>query len=134
MRKLLIRWIVMTVCVIAASYVSQLLNLGFSVDTSSFEKVMQLFIGVAILGFLNATLGKILKLLTLPLNCLTLGLFSLVVNAFILWLAAGTGFGMKISGDLGQQFLAALVSSLIISFLSGVLNTFVGDDDKNKDD
>ena len=47
-------------------------------------------LGVAILALLNATLGKILKLLTLPLNCLTLGLFSLVINAIIFMIVASS--------------------------------------------
>lgn len=137
MSRLLLRWILLAVSTVVASYVTQLLNLGFSVDVSTFTKVVQLFVGVAILAFLNATLGKVLKLLTIPLNCLTFGLFSLVINAFVLWLAAGTGFGMKITGNFSEQFMAALVASLIMSFINGFLNTFLSDEkdkDKDKDD
>lgn len=133
MSRLLIRWILLAISTVVASYVAELLNLGFRVDVSTATKVMQLFVGVAILALLNATLGKILKLLTIPLNCLTFGLFSLVVNAFVLWLAAGTGFGMKITGSGWEQFLAAMVSSLIISFINGFLNTFLSDEKDKKD-
>lgn len=133
MKRLLLRWILLVVSVVAASYAAQALGLGFSADASTVEKGAQLFVGVAILAILNATLGKILKILTIPLNCLTLGLFSLVVNAFILWLAAGTGFGMKITGNVGQQALSALGASLIISFVNGFLGMFLPDDDKKDD-
>lgn len=132
MAKLLTRWIILAISVVVASLATQLLGLGFAVDVSTFNKVLLLFVGVAILAILNATLGTILRILTIPLNCLTLGLFSLVVNAFILWLAAGTGFGMKITGDFGMQFLAALVGSLLISFVNGVLGSFLSDDDEEK--
>lgn len=130
MAKLLTRWIILAISVVVASFATQILGLGFAVDVSTFNKVLLLLVGVAILAILNATLGTILRILTIPLNCLTLGLFSLVVNAFILWLAAGTGFGMKITGDFGMQFLAALVGSLLISFVNGVLGSFLSDDEE----
>jgi putative membrane protein len=80
---------------------------------------------------LNATLGKILKVITIPLSCITLGLFSLVVNAFILWLAAQFELGFKITGSGLHAFEAAFVASLLISFINGVLGVFLPDD---KDD
>jgi putative membrane protein len=133
MKRLLLRWVLLALSVVAASYLTQAFGLGFSVDVSSGEKVLQLFIGVALLAILNATLGKILKLLTIPLNCMTLGLFSFVINALILWLTANAGFGLKITGDTLQQALAALVGSILISAINGILNAVSGDD-KDKDD
>lgn len=88
---------------------------------------MVLLVGVAILSFLNATLGRIVKFLTIPLNCLTLGLFSLVVNAGILLLVASLNFGFSIEGPPFSRFLAAFVGSLLIAFVNGVLGTFVPD-------
>jgi putative membrane protein len=121
------------IAVVAASYAAQFLGLGFEVDVSTGESVWKLFIGVAILSLLNATLGRILKFLTVPLNCLTLGVFSLVVNALMVWLAAGAGYGMRITGDTGRQFLSAFVASLIIGAVTGFLESFLGDK-KDKDD
>lgn len=133
MKNLLVRWILLVVAVVAASFITQYIGLGFHADVSSPAKALQLFIGVALLAILNATLGKILKLMTIPLNCLTLGLFSLVINALMLWLAAQAGFGLKIVGDALGQIFSALIGSLLISFINGFLNTFFGDD-KDKDD
>ena len=131
MTRLLLRWILLAVSVFAASLVAQAVGLGFKVETGTGEAVVTLLIGVAVLAFLNATLGKLLKLLTLPLSCITLGLFSLVVNAFVLWLAASLELGFRITESGFKGFLAAFIASLLISFINGVLGVFLPDD---KDD
>jgi putative membrane protein len=70
-----------------------------------------------ILGVLNAFLRPILLLLTLPLNLLTLGLFTLVVNAIVFWLASVIqGGGVQVA-DFGAAFLGALLVS-IVSFVA----------------
>ena len=70
-----------------------------------------------ILGVLNAFLRPVLLLLTLPLNLLTLGLFTLVVNAIVFWLAAVIqGGGVQVA-DFGAAFLGALVVS-VVSFVA----------------
>ncbi len=131
MRKLLLRWILLALSVAAASVVTQALDLGFRADVHGIEDFIKLLVGVAILSFLNATLGKIIKLITLPLSCITLGLFSLAVNAAILMVAASLNFGFTIKGSGATAFLTAFVASLLISFINGVLGIFIADD---KDD
>lgn len=130
MTRLLLRWILLAASVLIASLVSHALHLGFVADTSAvgFAKIL---VGVVVLGFLNATLGRILKILTLPLSCLTLGLFSLVVNAAVLMVAASLNLGFHIEGTGFEAFLAALVASVLISLINGVLGVFLPD---NKDD
>jgi putative membrane protein len=118
----------MALSVIAASLVSHALGLGFEVDIHSVGSFFQLMVGVLVLSFLNATLGRILKLLTLPLSCITLGLFSLVINAIVLMLAASLGLGFHISGSGINAFIAAFVGSLLIAFINGVLGVFLPDD------
>ncbi len=73
-----------------------------------------------VLGVLNALVRPILLLLTLPLNILTLGLFTLVVNAIVFWVAAQFPLGVYVSG-FGSAFLGALV----VSIVSFVLSRFV---------
>lgn len=131
MTKLLLRWVLLAVSVFAASLVAQAIGLGFKVETGTGEAIITLLIGVAVLAFLNATLGKLLKLLTLPLSCITLGLFSLVVNAAVLWIAASLELGFRITESGFKGFIAAFVASLLISFINGVLGVFLPDD---KDD
>jgi putative membrane protein len=132
MRKLLIRWVWLALAVVAASLLTRMLGLGFKVEIGSVDQILKLLVGVAVLSFANATLGRILKLLTIPLNCLTLGAFSLVVNAVVLWAVALLNFGFSITGDgFVSQFLAAFVGSLLISICNGVLRVILPDD---KDD
>lgn len=131
--KLLFRWIILAFSVFAASLVSQAVGLGFKVNYQKASDILPLMIGVAILAFLNATLGKILKVLTLPLSCLTLGLFSLVVNAAVLMIAASLKLGFEITDTGAKAFIAALIASVIIAFINGVLGVFLPDDDKDDD-
>lgn len=132
MGKLLLRWVLLAVSVYAASLVAQALGLGFVADVSTGDSVVKLMLGVLILSFLNATLGKILKFLTLPLSCITLGLFSLVINAVVLMVAASMKLGFQIKEHSEfKAFIAAFIASVMISFINGVLGVFLPDD---KDD
>ena len=128
MKRLGLRWVLLAVSVFAASILCQALGLGFQAKASGFSQVIILMIGVALLAFLNATLGKFLKFITLPLSCITLGLFSLVVNAIILYAAATLKLGFSIRDDGFKGFISAFVASLLISFINGVLGVFLPDD------
>jgi putative membrane protein len=65
-----------------------------------------------IIGLINATLGAFLKLITLPLTILTLGIFWIVINALMLWLATAVVPGFRIS-SFGAAFVGAIVLMLI---------------------
>lgn len=78
-----------------------------------------IMIGSIFLGIVNAIIRPILLLLTLPLNVLSLGLFTFIINGFMLWLTSVTIKGFEIDG-FGWAILSAMVLSLIsflISFL-----------------
>ena len=76
-----------------------------------------------VFGVLNALLRPLLALMTCPLLILTLGLFTFVINAIVLWLtsalAGKLGLGFHVTG-FGAAFVGALVVS-IVSFLLSVL-------------
>lgn len=78
-----------------------------------------------ILGFVNAIIRPILVFLTCPLIILTLGLFTLVINALMLQLAGSIGrslgFDFQITGGFGTVFLAALIVSIVSFLLSLVV-------------
>lgn len=131
MRRLLLRWVLLALSVFAASLVTNAIGLHFEVSVKDVRGVIQLLVGVLVLSFLNATLGKILKFMTLPLSCITLGLFSLVVNAVVLWVAAWLELGFKIADKGLMGFVAAFVASILISLINGALGVFLPDD---KDD
>ena len=80
-------------------------------------------LAAGILGVVNAVIRPVVMLLTLPITVLTLGLFTLVVNALMLLLVARLVPGLVIEG-----FRAAFWGGLIVSLVSWVLNIFVGGD------
>ena len=136
MTRLLLKWVVLALSVVAASLICRSLGLGFDVKVlhephPAASDIFILLVGVAVLAFLNATLKPILKILALPLTCLTLGLFSFVINAAVLWLAASLDLGFTITGSGLNAFLAALLASVLISCINAVLGVFVPDKKTN---
>lgn len=69
-------------------------------------------LAAAVLGLVNATLGVVLGILTLPLTVLTFGLFHFVVMAVLIWLATVVVPGFSVSGFL-PAFLGAIVLALV---------------------
>ncbi|MCU0315193.1 MAG: phage holin family protein [Fimbriimonadaceae bacterium] len=117
MTKFFLRWVILAAAVALAAWVTGLiLPNQFKVQVSSVPDVFRFILGVGVLSVLNATLGQILKLASLPLNCLTLGLISLVINALMLMLAGSFNLGFSVNG-----FLGAFVGSILISIINGVL-------------
>ena len=76
-----------------------------------------------VLGLINAVIKPVLKLLTLPLTIMTLGLFSLVINALLIMLTAKLVPGFQVQG-----FLWALAFSLVLALVNWVLSIFKQDD------
>ena len=70
-------------------------------------------IATVVIVFINAFIKPVLKLLTLPINILTLGLFTLVINALLFMFVGYVVPGIEIDG-----FLSALLGSIILSILS----------------
>lgn len=77
-------------------------------------------IAALVIGFLNATLGWLLTILTLPVTILTFGLFLLVLNAFLLWLASAVVPGLSV-----QSFWAAFFGAIVISVVGMLLRMVV---------
>jgi putative membrane protein len=111
MKGILVRWLILTAAIIVASYA---LN-GIQV-----KGFFSAFFAAAILGVLNAFFRPILIILTLPINILTLGLFTFIINALLLKMASGVISGFDVRG-----FWAAVFGSIIISVVSWALNSFI---------
>ncbi|RLB08085.1 MAG: phage holin family protein [Deltaproteobacteria bacterium] len=73
-----------------------------------------------LLGIVNAVIRPLLILLTLPLTVLTLGLFLLIINGFMLWLVAALVRGFQVNGLWGAVF-----GSILISIVSWILSSLV---------
>jgi putative membrane protein len=103
MIRLLANWLLSA---IALLIVSRLVT-GFQVDTLGTALIAAL-----VFGLLNATIGLLLKLVSLPLVILTFGIFLLIVNAFVLELASGFVPGFHIR-SFGAAFWGAAVLALV---------------------
>ena len=77
-------------------------------------------VAAVVIGLVNATLGFVLKILTLPLTILTFGLFLLVINALMLSFAALIVPGFFVNG-FGAAFLGAIVLSLVSFVLRALI-------------
>jgi len=109
--KFLVRWAINTI----ALGVTVLIVKGLYVSGIVALVVASLFI-----GFLNASLRPIMLLLTLPFNILTMGTFTFIINTIMILITSEIVRGFDVSG-----FWAAFVASLIMSFVSFLLNLFV---------
>ena len=78
-------------------------------------------IAALVIGFINATIGLVLKILTFPLTLVTLGLFWLVINALMLELASALlAPGFQVHG-----FFAAFVGAIVLSLVNMILRWLV---------
>ena len=79
-------------------------------------------LGVAALfGIVTALLGPVLRLLTLPLNVATLGLFTLVVNGILLAVVAGLSSHLQLGG-----FLSTILAALVLAIVAAIVDLVVG--------
>jgi len=119
MRNLIVRVIVNMIALVIAAWLIG----GISLSRSFWE----LIVAAIVFGLVNAFIKPIIKLLTLPINLATLGLFTIVINAFLLLLTAWLVLGLSFEGGLFGNFINALLASIIISIVSIILNWFLKD-------
>ncbi len=122
--KLLIRWAITALSLFAAAWVVP----GIHVDDSRGWVVYAAM--AVILSLVNALIRPLLKMLTCPLIVLTLGLFTLVVNAISMLIASTIANNLFKVGFYIDGFWPAFWGALIVSVVSVILSIFVGDDDK----
>ena len=111
-KRFLQRWVVDTLAVLVAANV---------VDGISYDTVPTLLAASLLLGVLNAVLRPVMLLLSLPLLLFTLGLFTLVINAGLLYLV-----GTLIKSFEVRGFGVAFKGALVISLVSLVINALLG--------
>jgi len=126
MSKFLLRWFINAVALYAAvAFVP-----GIHPQTSSNNWLAFIWLAL-IFGLLNALLRPLLSILTCPLILLTLGLFTLVINTFLFWLAGliGTNFQVGFTVD---GFWPAFLGGLVVTVVSVVLTMIFKDGKKKK--
>jgi putative membrane protein len=82
-------------------------------------------VAALVIGILNAVVGPILKLLTFPITVVTLGLFLLVINAFLFWLASLVVPGFSVNG-----FWTVVIGSILYSIFTTIIAHFVRNREK----
>ena len=110
--KLIFRWLINALAIFLVPYI---------VPGVSIENYYTALIAALIIGLINAIIRPILLLLTLPINMLTLGLFTLVINAIMFWLASTIVKGFHVEG-----FLAAFLGALAFWLISWIGNLIAG--------
>ncbi len=118
MVNLLLGWLASAISLIVVAYFVP----GFHVDT-----FVTAVIAAVVIGFINGTLGFLVKLLTFPLRLLTLGLLSLVINAVMLWIATFFVTGFRI-----DSFVTALIGSICLSVVNWALRLVLQRSDNDK--
>lgn len=111
MNGIFVRWLILTIAIFVTSYLLD------GIQVSSFFSA---FFAAAILGVLNAFFRPFLLIITLPINILTLGFFTFVINAILLMMASGVISGFEVAG-----FWSAVFGSLFISLISWFITSFI---------
>ena len=120
MTKFLVRWAITAAAVAVAAWIVP----GISVGEP--HRVWTVVLVALVLGLVNAFIRPLVSVLSCGLIVLTLGLFTLVINGLMLWLASAIavhwlGLDFQVDG-----FWNAVLGALIISVVSLLLSTFVG--------
>lgn len=110
--KFLARWLVSAVSIYIIAY------LMVGIEVSGFEATL---IAAAILGIVNTIVKPLLLFFTLPINIMTLGLFTFVINGVVLWATASFVNGFEVRG-----LFDAIVGSILISITNMLIGGLLG--------
>jgi putative membrane protein len=117
----LLRLIINAMALLVTAWIVPSIHLGAAGPHPTKNDWAALLIVALIFGIVNVVIRPIIIVLSLPLEIITLGLFTFVINAFMLlltsWIAQSIGVGFRVDG-----FLPALVGALIITLVSFVLS------------
>lgn len=113
MKGLLVRWAISALSLYLTALIAKALGIGIVIS-----EFWSPFLAVAALAIINALIRPLVVIMTLPLNCLTLGLLTFIINALMFWLA-GSGWipGFKVEG-----IVPALFGSVVMGIISGIAN------------
>ena len=119
MLRLLLNWILSAV---AVWVVAQVVH---GVYVSGWKSAL---IAALVIGFIDATIGFVLKIVTFPLTVVTLGIFWLIINALMLELASALlSPGFQVHG-----FLAAFIGAIVLSLVNMLLKAIVAPNENSR--
>lgn len=111
MLLLLLRWALSALSVIITAYI---------VPGVTISNVWAAFVAALVIGLVNALIRPLIILLTLPVNIVTLGLFTLVINGLMFWLASSIVKGFDVA-----NFQAAFFGALVYWIVSWITNGLI---------
>lgn len=106
--NLILKWLVLTVVILFIAWI---------IPEISIDSFLSAIIAAAVISLINIFLKPILNYITLPINTITLGIFSLVLNTLLLLLVSFVVPGFNI-----DSFLAAFLGTILLSLFSIGLN------------
>jgi putative membrane protein len=125
----MLRFVVKTLINAAAIWVATAVVTGITITSANWERQTLTVVLVALVfGVLNFVIKPIVKLFSLPLFILTLGLITFVINALMLWLTSWASGELDLAFHV-DGFVPALLGSLIISIVAWALHLVFRDED-----
>src|SRR5665811_464511 len=110
--KLILRWVLLTFAITITSYILPFIEIS---GETVLKKVEIAFLAGLILGLVNTLIRPIIKVLAMPINILTLGLFNIIINAGMLWVVDYFVDNFRISGFWGYFWSSLLISIITVS-------------------
>ncbi len=117
MFRWILDWVILTFSIAVASY---FLPFIYLTGNTAWDRLKVAFLTGLLLGLFNLLVKPIVKILSLPINILTLGLFNIVINAGMLWIVDMIIKEFEIKGFWGYVW-----SSLVISIISIVISKII---------
>lgn len=118
--RFILKWIVFAVALYLTFWTGQGIGLQMKPSPRWQENLWM----SALVGFLNALVLPVVRVLLIPLNCLTLGIASVIVNSLLFWLL----FRLVPSNFMVGNFWAALYGSVVIGVINGFLSALLLDE------
>ena len=115
--KWVLDWVILTFSITVASYFLPFIYLS---GNTTWDRLKIAFLAGLLLGLFNLLVKPIVKILSLPINILTLGLFNIIINAGMLWVVDLIIKDLEIKGFWGYIW-----SSLVISIISIVISKVI---------
>jgi len=112
MKNYIIRWLINAV---------GLLIVSKTMESIEIDSILTAVVAAAVIGIINTFLRPILIILTLPINILSLGLFTLVINGLIFYFVGNIVEGFQVTG-----YLAAFLGALILSVINVLTSFLIG--------
>ncbi len=127
MKSFLIKVAVNAVAIWVATLVVSGIDVGGQPGEGLGAKVLTFVVVGAIFGLVNAVLKPIVKLLTLPLYILTLGLFTFIVNALMLQVTSWIADLTPLTFHIDSFFWTAILGAVVVTLVSMVLHLLLPD-------